>query len=66
MLCYMQAGLEEKISQLLDEKGNLVLKGVLVLYLSLLLSGANNLFSPHSKNVGIQNEFTFKMFHRQA
>ncbi len=32
MLCYMQAGLEEKISQLLDEKANLSSKGVLPLY----------------------------------
>jgi len=30
MLCYMQAGLEEKINQLLNEKENLSSKGVLI------------------------------------
>lgn len=42
MLGYMQAGLEKKISLLLDEKAKLVSKGVL-LFTSSLLSGANNI-----------------------
>ena len=43
MLCYMQAGLEEKINQLLNEKENLSSKGVLILFF-MTLFWYNDLF----------------------
>ena len=46
MLCYMQAGLEEKISQLLDERASLSSKGVLILHLW-LCSGLIISFPPY-------------------